>query len=165
MALWDCLLQRGVPEKYTSTLHAIYHQTSGRVRAYGEISPPFSITSGVRQGCPASPLLFNFTMDVILDTALDNSESCGVELSPGDRLRDLEYADDIAVICESSQVVQDVLLRLEMSAAQFGLSLPLPNVRSYYTTDQAHVHLSPFRSIRWKWSTNSFILGVVLVLA
>jgi hypothetical protein len=45
-----------------------------------------------------------------------------VELLPGDRLRDLEYADDIALICDSQQSAQKVLCILEQSVKAFGMT-------------------------------------------
>ncbi|RTG91343.1 uncharacterized protein DC041_0011716, partial [Schistosoma bovis] len=49
-------------------------------------------------GCPISPFLFNFAIDDILETALMDVGSCGVDLLPGERLLDLEYADDIVLL-------------------------------------------------------------------
>ena len=49
-------LDLGVPEKYVSILKAVYSQTSGKVSAYGELSPSFAVTSSVRQGCPISSI-------------------------------------------------------------------------------------------------------------
>ncbi|CAI2737318.1 unnamed protein product, partial [Dicrocoelium dendriticum] len=44
----------------------------------------------------------------------------GVELLPGERLLDLEYADDIALICDSSQTCQAALDRLALAVSRFG---------------------------------------------
>ncbi|KAH9587678.1 ATP-binding cassette sub- A member 3 [Schistosoma haematobium] len=90
--LWDCLLKKGVPEKFINTLKALYTNTSGRVRAYNHLSPLFHSSSGVRQGCRISPFLFNFAIDDILETALMDVSNGGVDLLPGERLLDIEYA-------------------------------------------------------------------------
>ena len=62
---------------------------------YGKQSQPFTTTSGVRQGCPISPFLFNFAIDYILTNALKDSENFGVELLPDPNLPGIEYADDM----------------------------------------------------------------------
>ena len=49
---------------------ALYSHTTGRVRAYGQLSGCFETSSIVRQGCPLSLFLFNFVMDDILGQAL-----------------------------------------------------------------------------------------------
>ncbi|WP_432422665.1 reverse transcriptase domain-containing protein [Streptococcus dysgalactiae] len=120
-ALWNCLSRNGVPAKYISILKALYQRTSGRVRAYGQLSPPFVVSSGVRQGCPISPFLFNFAIDDVLRNTFSGLTSCGIELLPGNRVTDLEYADDIALLGESAQAMQTVLNRMAIEVSQFGM--------------------------------------------
>ena len=120
-SLWECLSRKGVPPKYINILRALYSNTVGCVRVYGELSPQVSITSGVRQGCPASPFLFNFAIDDILEFALQN-DTDGVQLLPGNRLRDLEYADDIVLLGDQLQALQVILDRLTSSASCYGMA-------------------------------------------
>ena len=118
-ALWQCLHRLGVPEKYISVLRAIYSQTSGRVRVYGKLSSSFGISSGVRKGCPISPFLFNSVIDDVLHKALSGLQDCGVELLPGSRVSDLEYADDVALLGDSTQALQSALERLAIEASRY----------------------------------------------
>ncbi|KAH9578500.1 hypothetical protein MS3_00005968 [Schistosoma haematobium] len=119
--LWDYLLKKGVPEKHINILKALYTNTSGRVRAYNHLSPLFHSSSGVRQGCPISPLLFQFAIDDILETALMDVSNGGVDLLPGERLLDLEYADDIVLLCDNAQGMQSALNQLAISVRRFGM--------------------------------------------
>ncbi|CAH8619115.1 unnamed protein product [Schistosoma guineensis] len=84
--LWECLSLKGVPKKYINLIKALYSNTTGRVRAYGELSSELTTSSGVHQGCPPSPFLFNFVVDVLLKITLSSSDFPGVELLPGDSL-------------------------------------------------------------------------------
>ena len=124
-ALWNCLLERGVPEKFVNILKALYRDTSGRVRAYNQLSSLFPTKSGVRQDCPTSPFLFNFAIDDILESALKDVRgdggSGGVDLLPGERLFDLEYADDIVLLCDSIQAAQITLNQLAISVCKYGM--------------------------------------------
>jgi hypothetical protein len=120
-ATWHCLRSHGVPEKYVVLLESLYSHTLGRVRAYGKLSPPFAISSGVRQGCPISPFLFNFVMDDILQQTLCGRDAGGVELLPGNKITDLEYADDIALLGNNAQDLQETLNRLAFEASRYGL--------------------------------------------
>ncbi|MBM6549315.1 reverse transcriptase family protein [Streptococcus dysgalactiae subsp. equisimilis] len=120
-ALWNCLLRNGVPEKYVSILKALYAHTSGRVRAYGQLSPSFAVSSGVRQGCPISPFLFNFAIDDVLHNAISGLSDGGVELLPGNRVTDLEYADDIALLGDNPQATQNALDRLAIEVSRYGM--------------------------------------------
>ncbi|CAH8649925.1 unnamed protein product [Dicrocoelium dendriticum] len=120
-ALWDSLLRKDVLEKYVNIIRALYARSTRRVRAYGKLSSPFIISSCVRQGCPLSPFLFNFAVDKVMEIAFTRHDFEGVDLLPGERLLDLEYADDIALTCESSQTCQAALDRLALAVRQFGL--------------------------------------------
>ncbi|CAH8669284.1 unnamed protein product [Schistosoma haematobium] len=95
--LWQCLLLKGVPKKYINLVKALYSNTTGRVRAYGELSSGLITSSGVRQGCPLTLFLFNFAIDVLLEITLSSFKFPRVELLPGDSLVDLEYADDSSI--------------------------------------------------------------------
>lgn len=76
--LWQYLLRNGVSEKYASVLKELYRHKSGRVRAYGQLSLPFFVSSGVRQGYPISPFLFNFVIENFLDGALSGLSNGGL---------------------------------------------------------------------------------------
>ncbi|WP_353805836.1 reverse transcriptase domain-containing protein, partial [Acinetobacter baumannii] len=93
--LLDTLARKGMPTKYVNIIRALYAQTSGQVRVYGELSASFPMVSGVRQGGPLSPFLFNFVIDEIMEECLNDTTESGVQVLPGDRLIDLDYADDI----------------------------------------------------------------------
>ena len=100
---------------------AMYRRTSARVRAYGHVSQAFAVTSGVRQGCPISPFLFNFVIDDVLQNGLQGLQEHGVELLPGSKLSDLEYADDIVLLGDSTQAFQTALDRLALEASRYGM--------------------------------------------
>ena len=78
--LFDILASKGVPTKFVNILRALYSHTTGRVRVYNELSGSFPTTSGVRQGCPLSPFLFNFVIDVIMECSLNECQGAGVEV-------------------------------------------------------------------------------------
>ena len=74
-----CLILARDPE-YVSIMKALYSHTTGRVRAYGQLSKCFETSSGIRQGCPLTPFLFNFVMDDILGQALRISRMLKMKL-------------------------------------------------------------------------------------
>nr|CAX83711.1 endonuclease-reverse transcriptase [Schistosoma japonicum] len=119
--LWQCLSLKGVPQKYINLVKALYSNTTSRVRAYGELSSDFAISSGVRQGCPLSPFLFNFIIDLLLEVTLSSAEFSGIDILPGGPLIDLEYADDIVLFGEDTDKIQSLLVALSNNARMFGM--------------------------------------------
>ncbi|BHF75672.1 hypothetical protein SprV_0501876800 [Sparganum proliferum] len=83
-SLWQIMALDGVPAKIIAMIKAYYRSTTARVLVRNNLSQPFGIRSGVRQGCILSPILFNYAIDWILGRAL--RESDGVEIAPGHRL-------------------------------------------------------------------------------
>ncbi|BHF62728.1 hypothetical protein SprV_0200571400 [Sparganum proliferum] len=106
-SLWRIMALDGVPAKIITMIKAYYRSTTARVLVRNNLSQPFGIRSGVRQGCILSPILFNYAIGWILGRAL--RESDGVEFAPGHRLTDLDYADDIALLASSSGDLQSMV--------------------------------------------------------
>nr|CAH8852710.1 unnamed protein product [Trichobilharzia regenti] len=124
--LWNCLLERGAPEKFVNILKALYRNTLGRVKAHNQLSSLFPTKSGVRQGCLISPFLFNFAIDDILESAVKDVREGGVDQQRGDRLFDFEYADDIVLLCDSMQAAQIAYLHLLVPYSRLQISPRLP---------------------------------------
>ena len=125
-SLW-CLLERvGVPPRMLAVIRCLYANTLCRVRVQGEDTSSFKVESGVRQGGILSPLLFNVFIDRILQMALDGYPE-GISIYPtGDCLTDLTFADDIALLCQSTAGMQLMIDRVSEAAAAFGLVLSAP---------------------------------------
>ena len=119
--LFSTLLLKGVPLKYVNILRALYAHTSGRVRVYGELSASFPTVSGVRQGCPISPFLFNFVLDALMEACIEAVPEPGVHVLPGEKVLDLDYADDIVLMFDSCADAQRTLDRLSSIAPSFGM--------------------------------------------
>ncbi|VDO59879.1 unnamed protein product [Schistosoma margrebowiei] len=92
-----------------------------KICADGELSSELITSSGVRQGCPLFPFLFNFVIDVLLEITLSSSKLTGVELLPGGSLVDLEYADGIVSFGEDADKMQSLLTTLSNNASMFGM--------------------------------------------
>ncbi|BHF74785.1 hypothetical protein SprV_0501787400 [Sparganum proliferum] len=120
-SLWRIMALDGVPAKIIAMIKAYYRSTTARVLVRNNLSQPFGIRSGVRQGCILSPILFNYTIDWILGRALRDSN--GVEFAPGHRLTDLDYADDIALLASSFGDLQSMVSRMNEVAKSVGLSI------------------------------------------
>ncbi|KER30056.1 hypothetical protein T265_03429 [Opisthorchis viverrini] len=125
--LLTTLAQQGMPQKFVNIIRSLYSHTSGRVKVYGELSKSFPTKSGVRQGCPLSPFLFNFVTDEIMRRTLDGFQNSGVQIVAGESLVNLEYADDIALIFEDLSEAQALLNKLTAIIPAFGMRLAPSN--------------------------------------
>jgi hypothetical protein len=92
------------------------------VRADGEVGEWFQIITGVRQGCVLSPMIFLLVMDWIMKRATDTVTN-GLEWVNGERLPDLDFADDIALLGSTLAGMMDLTGKVETEAATVGLRI------------------------------------------
>jgi hypothetical protein len=57
------LRKLGIEGKYLNIIKAIYDKPTASIILNDEKMKPFPIKSGMRQGCPLSPLLFNIVLE------------------------------------------------------------------------------------------------------
>ena len=59
------LQKMGIEGTYLNIVRAIYDKPTANTLLNGENLKTFSLRSGIRQGCPLSPLLFNIVLEVL----------------------------------------------------------------------------------------------------
>ena len=55
----------GIEGTYLNIIKAIYDKPIANILLSGEKLKPFPVRSGIRQGCPLSPLLFSIVLEVL----------------------------------------------------------------------------------------------------
>ncbi|OMJ18983.1 RNA-directed DNA polymerase from mobile element jockey [Smittium culicis] len=104
MALLHKLRSVGIGGKLLNMIKGMYDAPKIAVRVGNEVSNPSEYLCGVRQGCPASPILFDFFINDIFKGVR------GVRV-PGltSRIPGLLFADDAVLLAESSADLQITL--------------------------------------------------------
>ncbi|XP_041441476.1 uncharacterized protein LOC121401210 [Xenopus laevis] len=92
----------GLPGKFINWLKVLYKGAECFPLVNGWSGESFGVSSGVRQGCPLSPLLYAFAIDPLL-RRLDGGVLAGVPLSPGRALKIAAYADDVTAVVSSER--------------------------------------------------------------
>jgi hypothetical protein len=75
--VWAVLRRYGVSEWLVRIIAMLYRSTTAMVRIGPAQSEPFEISSGVKQGCPLSPLIFNIYLDFVMRRVLERCEGVG----------------------------------------------------------------------------------------
>ena len=121
----------GIPSTIVNAIKLIYEGSSAQVLTPDGETSFFDILAGIFQGDTLAPFLFLIVLDYALKEAfkISNSE-CGIVIEPRRssrhpeiRIKDLAYADDIALINASVQLAENLLHCVERSALQVGLHL------------------------------------------
>ena len=72
--LWILLEKLGCPAKFLKILREFHDDMCARVIDKGSVSDPFSVGSGVTQGCTMAPTLFAIYFAAMLRDALENTD-------------------------------------------------------------------------------------------
>ena len=143
--LWQILQRLGCPGKSLNTVSQLHEDQRSKIRLNGDLSDPFPISSGVKQGCVLAPTLFSTFFKMMLTQAtedLDDEDGVYVRYRLDGRLfnvghlpahtktqerliQDLLFANDLALIVHSEPVLQRNRPFFADAAQLFGLEVSL----------------------------------------
>ena len=104
--LWQLMRHYGIPDKFISIIKNTYSGMQSKIIHEDKQTEPFEITTGVRQSCLLSPLLFLLAVDWIMRQATSNRRN-EIQWTLLEQLDDLDFADDIALLSHNQQQMQD----------------------------------------------------------
>ncbi|KAK6730611.1 hypothetical protein RB195_007213 [Necator americanus] len=104
--LLNALRANGVSGKFVRLLDEMNQRTTADVRTPAGCTTPFEVVTGVRQGAVEGPFLFNYAIDDIMRTTVDQCPADIVLTPSGHLLTYLECADDAVIFKKSSTKLQ-----------------------------------------------------------
>lgn len=126
----EVLKEFGVDDKTTTLIHQTLKNTRSQVKFLGELSEPFEIKTGLRQGDGLSPILFNCVLEkVIREWRKEMSKfnfPNGIRLGhkrTGITFECLAFADDIVFFAENLQIATKQIEVLKETAGKTGLQI------------------------------------------
>ena len=119
--LWAAMQHLGYPSKIVNLLQSLYKIFKSAVRVDNDLTDWFQTLTGVRQGCILSPQLFNILLELVITTAIEDS-NIGLRLN-GSIVNNLRFADDIALMAESEADLQALVDLVHTTSKQFGLTI------------------------------------------
>jgi hypothetical protein len=121
--LWEVLSSVGVQGDILECLKSMYAQDEACVLTQAGLTDAFRCTIGVKQGCPASPLLFGLFLDDLEAKLQAESESIDAPSLLGTLIAILLFADDIALMSHSAEGLQHQLSILAQFCKDRGLTV------------------------------------------
>ena len=74
------LERSGIQAMYLNMIKAIYSKPTANINLYGEKLKVIPLKSGIRQGCPLSPYLFNILLEVLARAIRQQKENKGIQI-------------------------------------------------------------------------------------
>ena len=139
------LREYGVLQKLVTIIEELHSQIWCQVRLAGETSERFEVSTGDRQGCALSALLFNCFLDKILREGMrtfnegfkiDYTVNKGMFLTYRDKasastsIQDALYADDLTLVAESRGDLQNMVNAITRACKRWGMSISATSPRS-----------------------------------
>ena len=70
----------GIEGTYLNIIKAIYDKPTANIILNGEKLKTLPLRTGIRQGCPLSPLLFNILLEVLAMAIREEKEIKGIQI-------------------------------------------------------------------------------------
>jgi hypothetical protein len=109
------LTEYAIPKKLLSLIRCPYDDLKYKILHEGKLTDYIEITNGVKQGCILSPIIFLLVLDNVMRKALGNTKM-GIQWGMKDRLKDLDFADDVCLLSQRYSDMKDKLIRLQQEA-------------------------------------------------
>jgi len=127
-SLWKIIQLYGIPQKYINIFQALYRHTRCCIRINHGVTDMFDILTRVRQGVILSRFLFLMVIDFLMRKTVDG-HNYGITWET-EKLADLDFADDIALISDSPMTLQNMTTELQNNAAKVGLRISAENTKA-----------------------------------
>ena len=101
----------GIKGAFLNIIKAAYDKPTANIILNEEKLKTFPRKSGIRQGCPLSPLLFNIVVEVLAAAIRQTKEIKGIHIGREERKLSL-YADDMILYIENPKDSTQKLLEL-----------------------------------------------------
>ena len=146
--LWKILQEMGIADHLTCLLRNLFAGWEGTVRTGHGTIDWFQIGKGVHQGSILSPCLFNlYAEDIMRNAGLDEAQA-GIKIARRNS-NNLRYGDDTALLAESEEELNSLLMKVKEESEKVGLKL---NIQK---TKIMAIWSHHFMANRWGNSRNS----------
>ena len=122
------LLACGLPKETVTAIMILYRNTKVKVCSSDGDTDYFDIVAGVLQGDTLAPYLFIISLDYVLRTSIDEIKENGFKLPkersrryPTKTITNTDYANDIAILANTTAQAKTLLHSLEQAAAGIDL--------------------------------------------
>lgn len=143
-SLLKILRNFGLHPKLIKMIKLTLTNTKSKVKFRGEVSEPFMIKTGLRQGDGLSPLLFNCALEYVMrEWYKENPKSIRIGTRKDQiDLNCLGFADDLALLANNIQEARNQITSLQNIAQKIGLQISFEKTEIMVTNPLVINHIT-----------------------
>ena len=107
--LFNVLERMGFGEKFKKWIKILYTDVKSQIKCNGLLSDYIDIERSIRQGCPLSAMLFSVAIEPLAELINNDDRIEGIGPEGGEKIKLLQYADDINITVKSENDLSKVL--------------------------------------------------------
>ena len=111
-------------EKFIKMIETLYNNPKTVIKNNGHFSREISLKKGVKQGCPASALIFTLCVEFLAKAIKQNETIEGIEINKK-KIKILQHADDTTLLLKNRHSIQPAIDTVEKFSKISGLFLNL----------------------------------------
>ena len=164
--LFQVLKKFGCGDPFINWIKILYHNASTRINVNGFFTDEIPLKSGVRQGCPLSPLLYVLVIEILALQMRANPNIVGFSVN-GEKIISSHYADDAVIKITQNRCFKEVYKELQDYERASGAKINFSKSRGLWLgrwrdrTDDPfdHFYSNPRECIKWT-NKNVKYLGI-----
>lgn len=133
----------GLPSDFIELMVDINTNIQATVETDFGQTEKFTISRGLRQGCPLSPLLFCLIIEPLIKWLKSGDEGYTFHSNPQISLSVLAYMDDLVIISKNREELNQLLSKLETFCNTYGMKISDKSVYTYKKDKKLDEHVEP----------------------
>lgn len=113
----------GFGHAFMNSVKMLYKNANNSIINNGWVSNSFSISRGIRQGCPISALLYILTAEIMAENIRNNINIKGIKVKHSKEIKLTQMADDTTIFLESENYIPALLNEIQRFSEVSGLML------------------------------------------
>jgi len=154
--LQQVLEKFGFGPNFRKWVQILYTEINSSVICNGNISQSFSLSRGVRQGCPLSPLLYILSIEPLACAIRADPNIQGVILPGGTEVKISMYADDTTLILSNERSIKQSFVLVERYERASGAKLNQQKTNGVFLGRWKYKLSGP---VDISWVTSAKIIG------
>lgn len=127
-AIHQSLRRKGIPLAVAGYIKKMYSSYKTKIKTKDDKAIEIELKRGVKQRDPLSPLLFNLTLDSIIEDL--SASTIGVRIQESN-IAVLAFADDMVLLAENKKEAKTQIRKLDSFLRQLGMELSIEKCSTF----------------------------------